>query len=98
MGFFDSWRNVRLPDWLFTRLARAYRAQDRIRREEDRREIERQDRALRDLCARESAAHDSGMCGGYENGCRFFPCYAVGDRLQEQAAALKARAANTPRP
>lgn len=89
---------IRLPDWMFVRLAHAYRTQDRIRREGDRREIERQDRALRDLCARESAAHDSGMCGGYENGCRYFPCHAVGDRVKEQAAALKARAASRARP
>lgn len=89
---------IRLPNWMFVRLARAYRAQDRIRQEEGQREIERQDRALRDLCARESAAHDSGMCGGYENGCRYFPCYAVGDRAQEQAAALKARAASRAQP
>lgn len=82
---------IRLPNWMFAQITRVYRDQERLRREEDKREIERQDRALRERCARDSAAHDSGDCGGYGYGCRYFPCYAVGDRLREQPAALAER-------
>ena len=67
----------RLPDWSFSILERVYRAQDRIRKAEQRAELERQDRALRALCDREQAAHDSGTCGGAPGGCRYYPCYSV---------------------
>lgn len=67
----------RLPDRLFLILERAYLAQRRIRRDEDRRELERQDQAMRAAAARDHARHDSGACGGYDGGCRFYPCYSV---------------------
>lgn len=68
---------IRLPDRLYSILERVYRAQRDIRRAEQRAELARQDEALRALCARESAAHDGGECGGFEGGCRYYPCYSV---------------------
>lgn len=85
----------RLPDWLYRRLERVYFDERRRRRELDRQELARQDAAQRAFYAGLGAAHDSGMCGGYEGGCRYFPCYAVGDRVAEQQKVLRDRAANT---
>lgn len=70
---------IRLPDRLYARLERFYRAQTRIRRKELSRELDRQDRAFRAQCDREHTAHDSGLCGGFPNGCRYYPCYSVRD-------------------
>lgn len=70
---------IRLPDWAFARLTRVYRAQDRLRREELRRKVAEEDRRFRAQCDRDSARHDSGMCGGVVAGCRYYPCYSVRD-------------------
>jgi predicted alpha/beta-hydrolase family hydrolase len=68
---------MRLPDWAYVRLERTYLAQRAVRRRELRKRVEDEDRAFRAACARDEAAHDSGMCGGAAAGCRYFPCYSV---------------------
>lgn len=65
---------IRLPDRLFTVLARVYRAQDRIRRREARERLDAEDRAFRVQCAINRLKHEAGECGGAEAGCRYVPC------------------------
>lgn len=71
---------IRLPDRAYRVLERVYRAQARMRREELCREVARQDAALRTRFARELAAHNAGLCGSAEGGCRYYPCYSVEGR------------------
>ncbi|HEX5997292.1 MAG TPA: hypothetical protein VFY84_19300 [Jiangellales bacterium] len=68
---------IRIPDRAFSILARVYHAQKLIRRDEQAREVARQDRELREHFARQEAEHDAGRCGGAMNGCRYAPCYVV---------------------
>ena len=65
---------MRIPNRLFSILERAYLAQRRIRREENRRKMELEDQAARWAYARLEALHAAGACGGKENGCRYYPC------------------------
>lgn len=67
----------RIPDRLFSILERVYFDQRAIRRKEARQEMERQDQALRASYRNLEGLHDAGMCGGYDNGCRYYPCYSV---------------------
>lgn len=65
---------MRIPDRAFRLLERVYLHQNRIRRAELRERVAAEDRALRAYWDRKSEAHDSGRCGGAENGCGYFPC------------------------
>jgi hypothetical protein len=65
----------RMPDWLFRRLDRIVRAQRRIRDEENRIELERQDREFRAYCDRQRAEHKvHEALGKRAADCPFVPC------------------------
>lgn len=70
---------MRIPDWLYVPLERVYLDQRQIRRREQQEAVKAEDRALRAWYDSRRAAHDSGMCGGAIDGCRYFPCYSVRD-------------------
>lgn len=63
----------RLPDRLFAIVARIYRAQDRLRRDEAREAAERRDREQRAHYERLRAQHAAGECGGAPR-CPYVPC------------------------
>jgi hypothetical protein len=66
---------MRLPDRLYALLERVYVAQRRIRRAEDRAELERQDRALRDYADRQRREHQIHKAlGKRAEGCPYVPC------------------------
>lgn len=65
---------MRLPDWVFRLLERAYRQQDRIRRAERRADLESQDARMRAYYADLRIRHDMGTCGGEAAGCCYVPC------------------------
>jgi hypothetical protein len=65
---------VRLPDWAYVRLERAYFHQRGIRRREANRRMADDDRRVREWADRMSIAHDMGTCGGAAAGCPFVPC------------------------
>jgi hypothetical protein len=73
---------IRLPDRVYGLVARVYFVQKGIRRAEADRELERQDRQLREHFARLEAAHDRGQCGGAASGCAYAPCLVVAEWSQ----------------
>ena len=53
---------IRLPDWAYNRLARAFYAQREIRMAQDKRRITERDHALRAWADQAAIAHDAGRC------------------------------------
>lgn len=65
---------MRAPDWLYSRMERAYFAQRSIRRAEANRRMTDDDRRVREWADRKSIDHDMGTCGGQTGGCPYVPC------------------------
>ncbi len=70
---------MKAPDWFFKLGERAYMAERRRRNLRLVALLEAQDRSMRAAADKRREAHAAGLCGGYANGCRYYPCYSVRD-------------------
>ena len=66
---------MRLPNWLYVRLDRLVRAERTRRQDEDRAELERQDKATRDFYDRLRKEHKIHEALGRKAAdCPYYPC------------------------